>query len=119
MFTNSPPNSIGHITFPTTVWTHNGGKSIFEFQFGGISKRLEPFQFEMFRFYEEASHSAPFRIHSLLPAFAATDQFPLVFKDDPHLNVAGNEFLAESVADYLIAAELVTGPGLSDKQRTR
>ena len=79
----------------------------------------EPFQFEMFRFYEEASHSAPFRIHSLLPAFAATDQFPLVFKDDPHLNVAGNEFLAESVADYLIAAELVTGPGSSDKQRTR
>jgi len=79
----------------------------------------EPFQFEMFRFYEEASVNAPFRIHSLLPAFQATDRFPLVFEDDPHLNVAGNAFLAGVVADYLIAEGFVGGAEASGGTRAR
>ena len=62
----------------------------------------EPFQFEYFRYFDEARGRVDFPIFDLLPAFQATDKSPLVFRDDPHWNPHGNEFAANSLAAYLI-----------------
>ena len=59
--------------------------------------RHEPFQDEMFRFYDEVAATADFPVFDLLPAFRATTEFPLVFDRDPHFNAAGNAFVAEAV----------------------
>ena len=52
----------------------------------------------MFRYFEERGRTAAFAVHSLLPAFQATEQFPLVFDSDPHWNTAGHEFVAQTLA---------------------
>ncbi len=57
----------------------------------------EPYQNEMFRFFEEKRGVVDFPILNLLPAFQATQEFPLVFKDDPHWNSAGHRFVAGQV----------------------
>jgi hypothetical protein len=67
----------------------------------------EPYQFEMFRFFEGARTRVDFPIVNLLPDFQATDQFPIVFDEDPHLNRAGNIFVAESVARHLFELDLL------------
>jgi hypothetical protein len=60
-----------------------------------------PYQFEHFRYFEQARTRVDFPIFDLLPAFQATDEFPLVFRDDPHWNARGNVFAAGTIADYL------------------
>ena len=64
--------------------------------------RKGPHQYEMFRYFEERGSTAAFEVHSLLPAFQATEQFPLVFDSDPHWNAAGHEFVAQTLASLLI-----------------
>lgn len=64
--------------------------------------RKGPYQYEMFRYFEERASTAAFALHSLLPAFQATQQFPLVFDSDPHWNKAGHEFVAQALASLLI-----------------
>lgn len=60
----------------------------------------EPYQFEYFRYFEERREDAPFEIYSLLPAFRATRESPLTFRDDPHWNEAGHAFVARTLADH-------------------
>jgi hypothetical protein len=62
----------------------------------------EPYQYEYFRFFDEQRATAPFEIFSLLPAFQATREFPLVFRDDPHWNEAGHAFVARTLAEHLV-----------------
>lgn len=61
----------------------------------------EPHQFEFFRFFEEKAADAPFPTVNLLPAFQATDRFPLVFKNDPHWNAEGHRFVSEQTLAFL------------------
>lgn len=63
----------------------------------------EPYQYEYFRYFAERRVGAPFEIYDLLPAFQATREFPLVLREDPHWNAAGNAFVARTLADHLIA----------------
>lgn len=61
----------------------------------------EPFQYEYFRYFDEARKDVDFPIFDMLPAFRATDEFPLAFPDDPHWNPRGNAFVARTLAAYL------------------
>jgi hypothetical protein len=67
----------------------------------------EPHQYEYFKYFEQAGSQVDFPIFDLLPAFRATDQFPLVFRDDPHWNPRGNAFAAGPIVDFLIDQGLV------------
>jgi hypothetical protein len=67
----------------------------------------EPFQFEYFRYFDERRASAPFPIIDLLPAFRATQAFPLVFPNDPHWNPDGHAFVARTLAQELVKAGLL------------
>lgn len=62
----------------------------------------EPYQFEYLKFFDEASGREAFEIFGLLPAFKATTEFPLCFPNDPHWNRQGCDFVARTLADYLI-----------------
>lgn len=64
----------------------------------------EPYQYEYFRYFAERRAAAPFEIYDLLPAFRATREFPLVLREDPHWNAAGNAFVARTLSDHLIAS---------------
>jgi lysophospholipase L1-like esterase len=66
----------------------------------------EPFQYEYLRFFDEPRIAAEFPVLDLLPAFKATDRFPLVFPNDPHWNEAGHAFVAETVADWCYHSSL-------------
>jgi hypothetical protein len=67
----------------------------------------EPFQYEYFRFFEIKRDQVDFPILNLLPAFQASDEFPLVFENDPHWNASGHRLAANAVVDFLIEAGLV------------
>lgn len=67
----------------------------------------EPFQYEHFRFFDEAAAREPFPIHDLLPDFKATWEYPLVFPNDPHWNARGHDFVARRIEDYLIGRKLL------------
>jgi hypothetical protein len=73
----------------------------------GAYQEDEPFQFEYFRFFEQAAAGEPFPIFDLLPAFKATREFPLVFRNDPHWNARGHDFVAQRLEDYLVGQHLV------------
>jgi acetyltransferase AlgX (SGNH hydrolase-like protein) len=73
----------------------------------GAYQEDEPFQFEYFRFFDRAAAGAPFPVFDLLPAFKATREFPLVFRNDPHWNARGHDFVAQRIEDYLIGQHLV------------
>lgn len=66
----------------------------------------EPYQYEIFKYFDSKADSAPFRIVNMLPAFQATHQFPLVFRSDPHWNPRGNRFVAR-----LLKNSLAKNPG--------
>ena len=70
----------------------------------------EPYQFEIFAFFEEARGRVDFPILDLLPAFRATDEFPLVLRADPHWNERGHAFVARTLAELLLESELLA-PG--------
>ncbi|HET7426644.1 MAG TPA: hypothetical protein VFJ50_06360 [Gemmatimonadales bacterium] len=46
-------------------------------------------------------------VFSLLPAFKATREFPLVFREDPHWNERGNAFAARVLVDHLLEAGII------------
>ena len=54
----------------------------------------EPYQFEIFKYFDSKIDAASFKIVNMLPAFQATNQYPLVFRTDPHWNPQGNRFVA-------------------------
>ena len=67
----------------------------------------EPYQYEYFRFFEEARGRVKYPVFSLLPAFKATREFPLVFREDPHWNERGNAFAARVLVDHLFDAGMI------------
>jgi hypothetical protein len=67
----------------------------------------EPYRFEYFRFFEEARAQVRYPILNLLPAFQATHEFPLLFRNDPHWNERGDAFAARVLVDYLVGAGLI------------
>ena len=67
----------------------------------------EPYQNEYFRYFDDARTLVDFPIFDLLPAFRATEEFPLVFRDDPHWNTRGNAFAARILAEYVVDHELI------------
>lgn len=73
----------------------------------GQRKRDEPHENAYFEFFDEAARKESFPIVSLLPAFKATDRYPLVLRNDAHWNADGNHFVAETLADLLVERGLV------------
>ena len=67
----------------------------------------EPYQYEYFRFFDGAAPTTGFPVLDLLPAFRATKEFPLVFRNDPHWNPRGHEFVAARLEEYLVSQALV------------
>jgi hypothetical protein len=67
----------------------------------------EPFQYEYFRFFDQAAATAGIPLLDLLPAFKATAEYPLVFGNDPHWNAHGHDFVARQLEQYLIGQGLV------------
>jgi SGNH hydrolase-like domain, acetyltransferase AlgX len=67
----------------------------------------EPFQYEYSRFFDEAQGRLGFPVLNLLPSFQATEEFPLVFRDDPHWNERGHAFVAEAIAEHLTRLQLL------------
>ena len=67
----------------------------------------EPHQYEYFRFFREARGHVGFPIHDLLPVFRETDEFPLVFRWDPHWNERGHALVADSLSRYVLASGLL------------
>jgi hypothetical protein len=61
----------------------------------------EPYQYEIFSYFDSKIETAPFEVISLLPAFKATQKFPLVFRTDPHWNPQGNRFVADLLLQSL------------------
>jgi hypothetical protein len=61
----------------------------------------EPFQYELFRYFDSKIDSASFRIVNMLSVFQTTQQFPLVFRNDPHWNPQGNRFVANFLLQSL------------------
>jgi len=64
-------------------------------------KLNEPYQFEYLRFFDEARERVDFPIIDLLPDFRATDEYPLVFRTDPHWNAKGHRFVARVLARHI------------------
>ena len=62
----------------------------------------EPFQFEYFRFFEEARDDVNFDIYNLLPDFQKSKEFPLVFWFDPHWTKEGASLVGTTLTDYLL-----------------
>jgi hypothetical protein len=73
----------------------------------GYEQAKNPYLYAYFDFFQEASERVDFPIVSLLPAFKATDRFPLVLDNDAHWNEDGNRFVAETIADALLERGLV------------
>ncbi len=70
----------------------------------------EPYQYEYFRFFREARERVGFPIYDLLPDFRATDEFPLVFRWDPHWNERGHALVAASVSRFTLSSRLLEVP---------
>jgi hypothetical protein len=65
-----------------------------------------PFQFEFFNFFEQQK-DIHFPVFNLLPDFQATEEYPLVFRTDPHWNAKGHAFVAEKTVDYLNSSKFI------------
>jgi hypothetical protein len=68
---------------------------------GGYT-RDDPYQYEYFRFFEENRPGVDYPIFNMLPAFESSEEFPLVFDDDPHWNERGHEFVAHVLVDSAV-----------------
>lgn len=66
----------------------------------------EPYQFEYFRYFDDATGTRDYPIINLLPDFQATDKYPLVFRHDPHWNANGHAFAADAVHGHLVNRRL-------------
>ncbi|MGY8730699.1 MAG: hypothetical protein ACKVK0_01110 [Pirellulales bacterium] len=69
----------------------------------------EPYQYEIFKYFDSKIQSASFKVVNMLPAFQATEKYPLVFRTDPHWNASGNHFVAK-----LLQQSLGSGRALTD-----
>jgi hypothetical protein len=67
----------------------------------------EPYQYEYFRFFEEARSQVRYPVFSLLPAFQGSREFPLVFREDPHWNERGNAFAARVLVNQLLETGMI------------
>lgn len=67
----------------------------------------DPYKYEYFRFFREAENEVNFDIYQPLPAFQHTEEFPLVFDNDPHWNKKGHAFVGGLLADYLIKFNII------------
>lgn len=74
----------------------------------GEYENLGPFVLDPFRFFEEQAASAPFPIHSLLPAFQETDIFPTCYTGDPHWTPAGTQVAADALVEMAITQGWLT-----------
>lgn len=62
----------------------------------------EPFQFEYLHYFRERARSGHIEMIDLLGAFQSTTNFPLVFRNDPHWNEAGHDFVASVMEKYIV-----------------
>lgn len=62
----------------------------------------DPYEFAYLDYFDAARDTLDYDVFSLYPAFKKTDRFPLVFKNDPHWNDAGADFVAGLLCDFLI-----------------
>ena len=62
----------------------------------------EPHQYAIFEYFDERAQTASFPVYNLLNDFQSTNDFPLVFKTDPHWNARGHEFVAKVLARLLV-----------------
>jgi hypothetical protein len=69
----------------------------------------DPYPFEYFRFFEEKRDSLDCDVVALLPFFEATEEFPLVFDNDPHWNDRGHRLVAEVLSGYIADNRLIEG----------
>ena len=69
----------------------------------------EPYQYEYFRYFDEAERTYP--IINLLADFQATAKYPLVFRQDPHWNAAGHAFVADTLARHLLQRHVIDSAG--------
>ena len=65
----------------------------------------ETYQYEYFRYFDESQRAYP--IINMLPDFQATDEYPLVFRQDPHWNAAGHAFVADTVTRHMLKRRLI------------
>jgi hypothetical protein len=63
--------------------------------------REEPYQYEYFRFFDQARARVDYEIVDLLPEFRRTKEFPLVFEHDPHWTERGHGFVADVVSRHI------------------
>ncbi len=68
---------------------------------------LGPYVREPFNYFEKSGDRMPFAVLNLLPAFEATDEYPLFLEDDPHWNAAGARFVADAVARWAVGESLL------------
>lgn len=61
----------------------------------------EPFEFEYFRYFEEAAPGLPFPVVNLLPAFRDAEDSPLTFSFDPHWNRKGHALVGRTLAGVI------------------
>lgn len=59
---------------------------------------LGPFVREPFRYFEEVADELPYPVVNLLPAFEASETFPLYLEEDPHWNQEGARLAAKTAA---------------------
>ncbi len=76
----------------------------------GQYENLGPFVLEPFVFFEEQAATAPFPIHSLLPAFRETDVFPTCYTGDPHWTPAGTQVAADALVEMAITQGWIAIP---------
>ena len=88
-------------------WSAREAPDNFEFP---AYKVDEPYQFEYRRFFEDSRKRVDFPIVDLLPDFRATDEYPLVFREDPHWNVAGHDFVARMLLGHMEELLLIQNP---------
>jgi hypothetical protein len=62
----------------------------------------EPHQHAYLEFFDRKQDELPYPVFNLLPAFQATETFPLVIPGDTHWNTAGNRLVAETLSEYLV-----------------
>lgn len=61
--------------------------------------RRTPYSFEIFEYIDELSHTKPYPVVSLLPAFQKTDVFPTAFEKDAHWNRDGYKVAATEMVE--------------------
>jgi hypothetical protein len=58
---------------------------------------LGPYVSEPFRYFDQMRKQVDYPVHSLLPDFLASTEFPTCFDDDPHWNPTGNRIAATAI----------------------